>query len=263
MVMVAPPARTRVGSVVDQALVLLAGLSGPFALLLALPAAMLAWSRRTPAQVSMMVVTWASAVIEGAVLLASGHTGPPAGPGLFTLARSTVHVLAERVVLMPIIGRPAAAQLPALGHLGTAVDYLAVATALAAGFFAIRRAPLEFQVGVLFGALAFAAAVLRLGSTLNVTTSPAFGSRYFFLPMLAWLGILFRLAMTQQAPGRRLALAALMVGLVVAVPMSWEYPPLPRSGFYAAVDRFDQAPPGTTVVFPENPPGWGFALVKR
>jgi hypothetical protein len=82
--------------------------------------------------------------------------------------------------------------------------------------------------------------------------------------MLAWMCVVVWFAVGQRLwIGRIAALALISLSLAVGVRLDWRYPSLPTSGFYQAVERFDQAPAGTRMEFPLEPPGWKMTLYKR
>jgi hypothetical protein len=91
------------------------------------------------------------------------------------------------------------------------------------------------------------------------------GARYFYIPMLAWITTLVWLAVRAKPTAlRAAAIVLLFCGLVVAVPVDWRYPAPPDTGFRAAAERFDRAPPGTTAIIPIEPaPGWTMTLTKH
>ena len=92
--------------------------------------------------------------------------------------------------------------------------------------------------------------------------SPGVGQRYYYLPKLAWLGVLWRLALGRSWPWRWLGAAALAL-MVVNTGSHWRIKPRPPTGFAAEIRRFQAAPRGTTMWFPVDPPFADHGMILR
>jgi hypothetical protein len=51
--------------------------------------------------------------------------------------------------------------------------------------------------------------------------------------------------------------------MCIGIARDWQHPTLKDMHFNEYVERFDAAPPGSVVIFPENPEGWEMRLVKH
>jgi hypothetical protein len=95
-------------------------------------------------------------------------------------------------------------------------------------------------------------------------TIPPLANRYFMMPMLAWMGVVFTLAADRNCVLRGTGIALLMVTLGWGIPHDWKYMDFPRTDFIARARAFAKAPPGTVMSFPQIPPGTNpMWLVKR
>ena len=259
LLLVATPARGAPWRALDLAVLSLCGLSGPFCLFL-LPIA--AWqyaARRGADRGAKLLVLMVCAVLQAILALSAGRTTPPPlGASVPRLA----NIIGLQIVAGTLLGRHHMAWVlrsPLWAHhvLAFALCLLAASlalTALAHGNRLLRQF-------CLYAALLFAAGLLRpaIGSTLPawlLFTSPDIGDRYYVIPMLAWLGVLFSLA---ARPGFRMIARALIAAVLLAIPGDLHFATglatAPPTGFDAAARRFAVARPGTAAAFPIHPPG--------
>ena len=86
--------------------------------------------------------------------------------------------------------------------------------------------------------------------------------RYWYYPSLVFL---WSLVMGLNQASRRLKgiCAFLLVLLCFGVALRWRRPAFQDTHFASSAKSFETAPAGTIKVFPENPEGWSFRLVKR
>ena len=112
-------------------------------------------------------------------------------------------------------------------------------------------------IAVLSGTLLFGAALLRpqismTGAQWPLMQLPGLGQRYYYLPMLAWLAVLFAAA-GSRAWGLRLVGAPLLLLAAFGVYSDWRMPSRAPTGFAEAMRRFEASPPGTTMSFEFHP----------
>jgi hypothetical protein len=55
---------------------------------------------------------------------------------------------------------------------------------------------------------------------------------------------------------------ALAIMTLVGIPIDWNYPPFVDENYPTYLAQFEQAPPGTDVTIPINPPPWTMVLHK-
>ena len=134
------------------------------------------------------------------------------------------------------------------------VAVLVVGTALCV-VASLRGTPI-LRKACVAGGLVLAAGLLNpnLGGSppWPALATPATGSRYFVLPMLAWVGVLLTLAADRLLPLRAVGIGALAI-MIVNLPGDWFYPDLPATGFQDAARAFERAPHGVTVQLHINP----------
>lgn len=248
----------------DAGALAVAGLTGPFAVLLA-PLA-LAASLRNRRRLLLAFLLSATALVQAAVLFSS-RTGRRHFPGV-GLQLDDSRILAGQVLVSSLVGNRGYRIVHATAawqQLGFPL-LLALLAALPVAY-ALWRGTRELRVLVAFAGLVLLA--LFFGpqdspAPPEVFASPESGNRYYFLPILAWYAVLLWLLLRAQVRALRITAAAcLAVACFIAIPADWRYPPYPESGFAQQVAAFDQAPSKQAFTFVIDPPGWTMQLRKR
>ena len=125
----------------------------------------------------------------------------------------------------------------------------------------MRRGGRLLRQFCLFAALVFAAGLARpaTGSAIpawRLFAQPDIGDRYYMLPMLAWIGVLFTLA-AERGTVLRYPQRVLLFLLVLAIPGDLHFAtPLanaPPIDFVLQARRFATAPRGTHAAFALHP----------
>lgn len=267
LVITGRPPRSPAGWCFDLAALTISGLSGPFCVFLVPIALLRAWSERGRATAARALLLLATAAVQAASVLASVHdrTAAPLGGGPRMLAR----IVVEQILWGGLLGQ---ANMPVLTGLSSwESNVLPLGAAFAATALAIAalvRGPALLRYALLFAAPLFAAAVLRpqISMTLPqwpLMLVPGIGTRYFLIPMLAWLGVIFTLA-AGYVPRLRWAGAVLLAVFTLGFRADFLYPERPRTDFQDHARAFAAAPPGTVMSFPVLPPGLPpMILVKK
>ncbi|WP_428392774.1 hypothetical protein [Lichenicoccus sp.] len=259
LLLVATPARRPLGRALDLAVLSLCGLSGPFCLFL-LPVA--AWqyaARRGADRGARLFVLTLCAVLQAILALSAGRTTPPLlGASLPRLA----NIVGLQIVAGTLLGRHRMAWVLGsplwINHL---LPFALCLLAAGLAVIALTRGSLLLRQFCLYAALLFAAGVLRPATGSNLPawllfTSPDIGDRYYVIPMLAWLGVLFSLA---AQPGLRIVARALIAAVLLAIPGDLHFATglatAPPTDFDAAARRFAASPLGTHAAFPIHPQG--------
>ncbi len=233
---------------------ILAGLTGPFSIVLAPLFLGRACSRRTRGSAALAALVLACALMQGYLV----HREPAiAGPA----AGDQVAV----GLLLPAIGRRVGGSLllgallpPATRLLPTAL--VGAATLAAAGFLAYRRGPLRAErllLGLAFFAL-LGASLYRTRYTWPEFLEPRAHARYVYLPQLLLLWLLVCGGAMSGMSGR---LAPLLLAWAVLVNLPRDQEPAYLNLHW---ERYQDAiRAGQPVVVPINPPGWVMPLPAR
>jgi hypothetical protein len=180
-----------------------------------------------------------------------------------------VELIGGQVLLAGTLGARTYRSLFALGSAATAC---ATVLAAAIGAIVIARAlataSAQLRLLVLFATLVLAAilwspvvAAPLLWEALRI---PDTATRYYVLPIVAYLACLLWLACRERCRALRVLARALLALVVVAgVPLDWRITPRPDLDFPGQVARYRAAPPGTLVKIPIPPDGWEMQLWKR
>jgi hypothetical protein len=268
LILVALPARSWIGQAFDVMALVITGLSGPFSILLVPVGAIQAWRHHSAWLFALTAVLTASAAVQGLEVLAANRlntASAPLKPSVDLFARIT-----SRVFLTPLIGSQefaALRQWPLWSH--RSPPWAVTAFGLPVTGYAFWKGRSELRLLLVFAGLTYAASLANptdfspLGRWYALSIAGS-GSRYFYLPMLAWMCVIVWFALGQRVLVlRAVAVALLVVSVAVGIRLDWTYPEQPSSGFYQAAQRFQAAPPGTAVDFPIEPTGWRMTLVKR
>jgi hypothetical protein len=269
MVVVADPSRARGWRLFDAAVLVVAGLSGPFALFLLPVAAINWWLRRERRDLGVAVAI----AVMAAIQLASLLLAPPPPDGRIPIGLSAgwfVRILAQRVVYGALFGQTGTEAI--LGDpsnwLGTrAAVGIAAALGVAALGYAVWRGPRPLRLYILYAVLAFVAALAwpapnKPALWWALLKHPGNGNRYFAAMVFALLVTFIWLAAQKHAVARVAGALGLAVALVVGIRLDLREPPLPDYNFAEAVTRYRAATDGERVSF-VTPPGWEVVLTKH
>ena len=257
LVLAEPPVALR-QRIAGIALVLLSGLSGPFALPLAGIAVAFWWLRRSGWHLAIASVLSLGAALQAAVLLLSqsrfqGTIG--ATPKLL------LQMLAAQIYEGALVGRNSM-------HRARDVTLLAVAllgTAIVA--YCFWKAVIEWRLFIVFCSIVFAASLVNptagTGSSQWTVMAASWDTRYWFFPALAFVWSLAWCATAASStPARWLTAIALGV-MLIYLPKNWILKPADNFHFPQAARRFESAQPGESVPIPILPAGWTMNLKKK
>jgi len=150
-----------------------------------------------------------------------------------------------------------------------AIEALSCAVGFGFLFYALRTAPIELKLFILFAYAVLALELLNplAGSPdhpqwywLNV---PGCGNRYYFIPMLAFLASVSFVAIRKKSPRMLRCFAALLLALLpIGMCRDFRYAPFIDFEFKLFAQKFQTVAPGTKVPIPINP-GWLMELTKH
>ncbi len=271
MVVLATPPAGVAWRVFDLGAVILSGLSGPFAILLAPVAALKWYVRRERWTFVLLSATVVTALVQVASIL---HTPKPA-EGRMALGADVMkfgRLVVRRVVYEGLFGQRNGMKL-ATGEWGefwiTRPGYAVAAVVLfAILFYVVRKAPFELFLFVVYAALTFGASIAWPGPAQDGDTwwdqllAVSNGSRYFLAPALALLFVLVWMATSKQLVARATGVLLLAVTTVLGIVPHWREPGYPNYDFPEIARRYAAAQPGERFVF-LTPPNWGGSITKR
>jgi hypothetical protein len=253
---------TRAWKLFDVGVLILCGLTGPFAILLLPIAGVLLWMRHESLMRWYLGVLTCCAAIQLYALLTMPRDHWPLGASLGGLMR----IVAGQVYVGAILGSNglSAQKVPAF-------IVLIFVTGTLLLLYCFLRASAEWKLFLLFSAIVLAAALahpftprLRPGSTSWSVLAGTPGIRYWFFPTLAFAWTIVWYLLSPPAPKvRRLTGAALMALMLIGIARDWRIPPRKDLRFADCAQAFEASPSGTVMVIPENPDGWTLRLVKR
>ena len=267
LILTASPAKRIGAALFDSAALLLAGLSGPFAVFLA-PVAALWWLRyRGTWRLWRCVLVAGAAAIQLDLIIQHQHSRGDMASSIGVSLRAATNILVTDILGVATIGwRTLIDKFWDVSRgwltLGSpAALTLATVLELAAALLTLRalwRGPWILRAFLLFVTIEFAASLtagLRIDQTpLWQELEGMIGGRYFFHPILAWLAVVICLCADRAWPIRLLAVGLLAVTVVVAVPHDWSLRPLPpNAAFREEARHFAAAPAGTVMTFPVQP----------
>jgi hypothetical protein len=245
----------------DVTVIVLASLTGPFAiLLLPLAGAVWGWKRREKWTLVLLSILTAGALLQVGALLHTGNAARGQGdlgatPMLFAW------ILTTRVFLAALVGGD---NLP-YGDSYALNAVLFTVAGIAAFVYGLWRARWELKVFVVFASVVLTAALLTpiapppkwLGLLTPLCT------RYWLLPMLAFVAALVWMAGAERPKGVRLVAIAALALMSVGIVRDWRYPPFVNLHFGVYARRYSDLPKGSALTIPLNPPGWTMTLTKR
>lgn len=272
MVLLARPPETRFWKIFDISMLVLASIDSPLGVPLLALAVAVWWFRRDQGRIWALLALIPGTVIETCFLLFS-HSRRDASNGA-SLSR-LAGILGGQVFMSSVLGMRTFIKFH-YGHDPNLFMFQLIALSLGAVvvIYAVRYAPLELRLFIIFAAAVLAMALRRpLASTQSLPDQwamlliPGVGNRYYFLPMIAFLGSLVWMIGDSSAPSK--IARYLAIGLMLLVPLGiyrdWQYKPFVDFKFSKHVEILEQSPPGTRVVIPINPiwTAWKMELVKR
>lgn len=245
--------RSKLAAAADVALLILAGLTGPFVVLLLPLFAWQAWRQRNRYRLGVLAVVVACAGIQISYLLqAYGQTPPPTAFHFFNY----LGVLSARLVVWPFLGAHLVAALPAAALVG-----IGAAVAIPVLIWTVRDRhdrPFALEVLVIL-AILLAAATWRSRPDEWSLHDVSDGDRYFFIPRVLFVWLVVWLF---DARPRRLAVTLVALCLAgVATELPDHYIPAPPDYHWAA--HCDPIRRGVPATIPTLPDGWTFHYPGR
>jgi hypothetical protein len=262
LVIVAAEPKRWYWSAFDVAVVLLCGLSGPFAYILLPVAALWFLIRRQPFTLLLCFTLAVTIPIQVYADLTSPRLHVPLGASLNNL----VLIVSNRIILTGLFAEEGGTHvfLAGTSH-GTLFSAVICVLSLPIVVYAAWRAPVALKMfaltalGVAASGLA-APLVSNTGNAWAIMTVSRAGERYFLLAQVAWVITLLWAATRLRRPWlKRTALAVCAVAFGSGLITAWLYPPFQDYHWAQEAREITTATPGTKLVLP-IPPGGGWAI---
>jgi len=266
LILFARPGKTVWWNVFDYIVVILSALTGPFIVFIA-PIAAIAYflDDRNRHRFGLIVTSLCGVVVELSSLFLTGGSDRPIDDVRAASSELAVRIMAKQVLLAPLLGRRFLGHFSFDSHWGFQLAVAAVVIGLLIELYVLIRAPLPWKSFLVFAFLIFAGTLAT-----PTTASPQWpnllnsgGVRYWFFPMLAFVGSLVWLLSDRNPLWLRRSGVVLLAVMVFGIVQDWGHPRLVDLHYDEYVERFAQARPGTPFVFPLNPPGFIMKLMKR
>lgn len=247
LLILAAPARR---SYLDCCLLLLAGLSGPFAIPLCAIALLYRnrwWKVLVPC-----------ATLQAGALILSGSR--PKGT-LGATSALFLQMIVAQVYAGSLVGRNSF-------HRANIAVLVTIAVAGSAIIlYCFFKAPRQWRLLLLFCSVVFAGSLLSpnagAGASQWLTVGSSWDNRYWFFALLAFVWSLCWCATSAPTRLMRVAPGALLLIMLLYLPKTWRLKPADDVGFAQAALAFEHARPGETVTLPVLPAGWTMQLQKR
>lgn len=270
MVLLAPSTRSWRWHVFDGIVLVLISLDSPVGVVLLPVAAVVWWMRRNRGSAISLALLLPGALIQGLTVLFS-HVRPAAPNGANW--HRLIRILGGQIFMSPLLGNMTLLHMT-WRHFPNYVfarETIAFVIGLAILFYALRYAPAEVKLFILFG---FAVLSLSLAHPIpglapqpqwELLAFPGHGNRYYFLPSISFLVAVTWIANSASQIPRRIA-AVLLLMLPLGIVRDWRYPDFADLHFKEYASRFEASPPGTKIAIPLNPVNaahWTMELTKH
>ncbi|HKW16888.1 MAG TPA: hypothetical protein VJO35_05210 [Terriglobales bacterium] len=268
LVLAAQPTSDWRWRIFDATTLVLMSVESPVGVLLAPVAAALWWLRRNQYPLQLCLWLLPGAILQTVVLLTShARQVVPNGASVERL----ISIVARQVFLASLLGKNKMFHMALRysPHSLSALELTATVIGLAILAYALRYAPWEFRLFVVFAFSGLGLALVHpIAGPANelqweLLRSPGTSNRYFYLPVLAFLSSLLWITVFARSRTARGLAAVFLLMSAVGMRRDWRYPPFEDMHFRQYASEFEKASPGTRVVIPINPPPWNMELLKH
>ncbi|MBM2810870.1 MAG: hypothetical protein HW416_1629 [Chloroflexi bacterium] len=251
--------------VFDRAALAIGAFSGPFVIFYA-PLFVVEWLLRPASRDRVLAaIVGVAFLVQAASVLITAPT--LRGQAIGASPELGAALVGGKIVAVTFLGTSAYEHLYASG-----ATWILALLALAAGVtlaLGLAKGSPELRLFILYAGAATTASLLlpatgAIGQPAwTVLADPHNATRYYLPASLALLATLIAcLASKWTTAARTVSGLTLACAALVACPTDWKDPPLADLRFSAWVEQYDQAPPGSIVRIPINPPGWTMTLHK-
>jgi len=265
MVLLAMPSPFPVWKFFDVGIILLAGLTGPFSVML-FPIALLRWWL-CPGKLRMPVILvfGIASLIQGLAIFLSVGNQRGAASFIGLTPEILVRTIGGQIFLSPLIGQRGCENLIIyFPRWYTGISVLAVLIGVYLMLYALLNAPLELRLFIIFSGMIFTAALVSpLTSNWQDLWQPWVGGRYWFVPRLAFVTTLLWLLPLQSPLHLRLIAILAFSIMLIGITWDWQYTPFGNFQFEYYVNKFENLSSGSKIIIPINPQVWYMELIKH
>lgn len=269
LVLIRRPETARKWQWFDYTVLIFTGLTGPYSLLLILPALFLRFMNKGDRVLTVKCLILAVCACIQLNALSNFPANMAEG------RRSQVHTVIEhkempfqiatmRLVIHPLTNyrysQPELAYADQTYYLGLLLALVAVS--------AFIRAELRTKAILLFVFISFAVMLFRVISgrllehwhTMATSTS---GARYIVIPFFGWIVALAVLASQKKGSLAKYAAATLLTAYAVVLPLSYQLEKFPDTHYEQSLEVFNSLKTGEEYCIQENPSEWKMCLIKK
>lgn len=251
----------------DFLVLVLAGLSGPFSILL-LPIAFFVWFyKRKRCYLQNFIIIFSTAVIQvfGILFLDGGER-------ISVIPNFTVKlffsIFGRQVVWGSLIGINGYAWI--LNNISWYFIFFSFTTFLALLLivYALLKAPFQLKLFIFFSSLIFVSSLisptgLPKDHELEFLSRSTTGMRYWLIPMLSFLVILFWGLSKKNLLIIKIISAMFLMTVIYGVIVDFHHPKLIDYQLEKEIEKFENLSSGSRAFIPINPYGWEMELIKR
>lgn len=262
LIILAKPSERLTWKIFDYSALILTGLSSPVAIMISPILLWLYWRHRTPRYRNLLFVAFCLAAIQLLYILFLSHYERVG------ISHPNIHYFIEMLTGQVFIGG-------LLGQNSVNILYkdppalLAVFT-LCAGIitYVFIKGPEWLKLCIAYSGILIVAMLASLKPVAGFDpwqglTNPTGGQRYWYIPILIWIGVLMWMALRGPAKVARVIGTVGMLILIIGIVQDWRITPKTDRNFQYYVTQFEKAPSGTKIKIPTNPEGWYVNLIKK
>jgi len=249
----------------DVGIIPLAGLTGPFSVML-FPIALLRWwlcpgKLRIPVILALGIAS----LIQGLAIFLSVGNQRTLGSFIGLTPEILTRIIGGQIFLSPLIGQRGCEKLllnfpGGYSWIALLVTFIGIYLML----YALLKAPLELRLFIIFGSLIFSSSLASIPSDVWQTLwIPVAGGRYWFIPRLVFVATLVWL-LNRLSPHHVRGIAILFFSIMlIGITWDWQQPHFIDFQFEYYANKFAELPPASKVKISINPPYCYMELIKH
>ena len=251
----------------DNFIIILSGLSGPFVILL-IPIAIVRWFIKKDKEflVPFLLLLICSAIQAYFILMTAFDTRSAMSLGV-TIGLF-IKIVTGQIFVGAIIGKRGFAWLYNHGFLSNFIYIINFLIGSLIILFVFIKSKWELKSFLVFSGLILLISLAKPMASLSqnqwyILSLPGAGTRYWFIPMLAFVFCLVFLLKKQNSIYIRLLSIILFAIMSVGVVWDWSHHEWEDLHYVEYAEKFEQLPVGEEFKIPIHPKGWEMTLIKK